>query len=69
MVFAAKARRYAGYVPEHTDWAASALGEMSVDNAVALADATVIHGESTGDAPTYELWRQKIRARFASLPS
>jgi enediyne biosynthesis protein E2 len=68
MVFAVKARAYAGFVPEHTEWAASALGEMSIDAAVALADGTVVHGDGGDAAPTYELWRQKIRAHFASLP-
>ncbi|OQO92590.1 enediyne biosynthesis protein [Saccharomonospora piscinae] len=67
MVFAAKARSHARYVPEHTEWAARALGDIDVDAAVALADDTVVT-DATGTDPTYELWRRKIRAHFASLP-
>ncbi|WNV84541.1 DUF1702 family protein [Umezawaea sp. Da 62-37] len=68
MVFAVKARAHAGFVPDHTEWAASALGELGVDAAVALADDTVGHDED-GPEPTYELWRRRIRAHFASLPN
>jgi hypothetical protein len=69
MVFAVKARDHAGFVPEHTGWAARALGEVDVDAAVALADDTVVHGDDGGADPTYELWRRRIRAHFASLPA
>ncbi|MER7012756.1 DUF1702 family protein [Saccharopolyspora sp. NPDC000359] len=68
MVFAVKARSWAGHVPEHTEWAANALGEMSVDAAVALADDTAVRGGESGADPQYEVWRQRIRAHFTSLP-
>jgi hypothetical protein len=64
-VFAAKARAYAGLVPEHTMTACSALGDISVDKAVSLADATEAGPAATGSEPAYELWRQRIRSHFA----
>jgi hypothetical protein len=36
---------------------------------VELADGTAVHDGGTAEAPAYELWRQKIRAHFASLPA
>jgi hypothetical protein len=68
MVFAVKARAYAGYVPAHTDWAAAALGDLSIAAAVELADGTAVHDSTSDTIPPYEFWRQKIRAHFASLP-
>jgi enediyne biosynthesis protein E2 len=65
MVFAVKARTYAGFVPEHTEAAADALGDMSVEAATELADSTAVHDNGTDNDPPYELWRQKIRANFA----
>lgn len=69
MVFAVKARSYAGFVPPHTDEAAAALGDLTVDAAVKLADATAAHQDTSGTIPPYELWRQRIRVHFASLSS
>jgi hypothetical protein len=66
MVFAVKARTYADFVPAHTDLAASALGGVSVVEALAIADGTEVSsdaGEPDGD-PAYEIWRQRIRDRF-----
>jgi len=67
-VFAAKARAYSGFVPDHTHAACSALAGISVDKAVSLADGTAPTGTGAGaDAgaePVYELWRQRIRAHF-----
>ncbi|NKE61625.1 DUF1702 family protein, partial [Lentzea sp. PSKA42] len=68
MVFAIKARDHAGYVPPHSAQAATALGDLSADAAVRLADGTAVHDDA-GDVPAYELWRQKIRAHFISLPA
>ncbi len=62
VVFAVKARAYAGLVPEYTTAACQTLAGLSVDKAVALADATAVH--SPGSEPAYELWRQRIRAHF-----
>jgi hypothetical protein len=68
MVFAVKARVYAGFVPAHTDIAAAALGDLPVAAAVQLADGTAVHDSDSATIPAYELWRQKIRAHFGSLP-
>jgi enediyne biosynthesis protein E2 len=65
MVFAVKARSYAGFVPAHSSFAAGVLGGIPVDAAVALADGTAVHDDGMETAPPYELWRQKIRAHFA----
>ncbi len=64
-VFAAKARAYAGLVPDHTMTACAALADISVDKAVALADATAVSSTSPGSEPPYEQWRLRIRAHFA----
>jgi enediyne biosynthesis protein E2 len=61
-VFAAKARAYAGLVPDHTTTACSVLADISIDKAVALADATEV--SSPESEPAYEIWRQRIRAHF-----
>ena len=68
-VFAVKARVYAGFVPAHSALAATVLADLSVDAAVELADGTAVHDGGTAEVPAYELWRQKIRAHFASLPA
>jgi hypothetical protein len=64
MVFAVKARTYAGFVPPHTETAAAALGELSVDAALELADGTAVHEDGSASTPPYELWRGRIRAHF-----
>jgi hypothetical protein len=66
VVFAARARDYAGFRPAHTDVAATALADLSVDAAVALADSTSVNGAQPEGVPAYELWRQNIRAHFAA---
>ncbi|HEY2577492.1 MAG TPA: DUF1702 family protein [Streptosporangiaceae bacterium] len=63
-VFAVKARTYAQMVPDHTATACSVLAGMSIDKAVALADATAVTPQPGGSEPAYELWRQRIRAHF-----
>ncbi|GII76198.1 hypothetical protein Sru01_11800 [Sphaerisporangium rufum] len=63
-VFAAKARHFAGHVPRHTEVALSVLADLSVDGAVALADATAVD-KAAGEVPAYELWRGGVRAHFA----
>lgn len=77
VVFAAKARSYAGYVPSHTGQAAIALAGTTVPEAVRTADTTEPIGPTvttvavTGASamPTYEVWRQRIRERFVSKDS
>jgi enediyne biosynthesis protein E2 len=63
-VFAIRARTYAGFVPAHSETTATVLTEISIGEAVELADATAV-AEGTGQVPAYELWRQNIRAHFA----
>jgi enediyne biosynthesis protein E2 len=62
-VFAANARAYAEFVPDHSETACSALAEISVDQAVALAAETIVTAPAEGPEPAYEQWRQGIRAR------
>ncbi|HEV2781530.1 MAG TPA: DUF1702 family protein [Actinophytocola sp.] len=66
VVFAVKARTYAGFVPEHTRLAAATLAGLSIDAAVAIADRTAVSPDETGPggSPAYELWRERIRAHF-----
>lgn len=64
-VFAAKARSYAGFVPEHTEVATRALGAGSVAEAVAVADGTEYAAVPGGPQPAYELWRRRIRDDIA----
>jgi enediyne biosynthesis protein E2 len=66
MVFAAKARSYSGFVPEHTHVAAGALAGISVDAAVAVADDSEVKASqgASDTVPTYEMWRGRIREHF-----
>jgi enediyne biosynthesis protein E2 len=66
-VFAAKARTYTGFVPAHTEYAVSALGDLSIDQAIKLADETAVHESDSPTVPAYELWRHNIRTHFNSL--
>jgi enediyne biosynthesis protein E2 len=68
-VFAAKARSYAGFVPEHSRVATETLTGLPVAEAVAVADATEVSPDETGPAgePAYEVWRERIRARFHAV--
>ena len=63
-VFAAKARHYAGFVPEHTVAAASAFGGLTIEEAVSIADNGSAIGDVEGDQPSYEIWRRRIRAEL-----
>lgn len=65
VVFAAKARSYAGFVPEAAEIAASALADMSVDAAVKVADSSNPGRTNASGGPAYEVWRQNIRDRLA----
>ncbi len=81
MVFAAKARSYAGFVPECTQAAAAAFADLSVEAAVVLADSASPGSDGPGsrgpgnggpgnggpgNVPAYELWRQNIRASLGA---
>jgi hypothetical protein len=73
VVFAVKARTFAGHVPEHSAPAAEALAGLSVADAVAIADRTEAESsglDHTGDGvPLYEQWRRRIRAHFSRTAS
>lgn len=64
-VFAAKARVFSGFVPEHTEPAVHALTGGGTVEAAALADDTAIGPEGDGHVPAYELWRTAIRGHFS----
>jgi hypothetical protein len=66
MVFAVKARTYSSFVPPHTAVASAALGDVTVAEAVAVADGTAVGPEAVSDVQPYEVWRQRIRTHFAS---
>jgi hypothetical protein len=65
-VFAAKARVHSGCEPPHTAVGVSALCGTTVADAARLADDAVADGLTGSGEPDYEIWRAKIRARFAS---
>lgn len=65
-VFAAKARHYAGYVPEHSAAGVSILADLTVQAAVAVADDSAVEPGDKSAAPAYELWRKNVRARLNS---
>ncbi|ABP55145.1 DUF1702 family protein [Salinispora tropica] len=63
-VFAAKARSWSGCVPEHTRTALVGLTGLTVEAAVGLADEVAVTGPIDGQVPPYEMWRNRVRARF-----
>ncbi|WP_329060288.1 DUF1702 family protein [Amycolatopsis sp. NBC_01480] len=65
VVFAVKARTYAGHVPAHTRLAAEVLTGRSVPALQEVSDRAEARGEDEGGPlPRYELWREGIRAEF-----
>jgi hypothetical protein len=73
VLFAAKARHYAGYVPQHTELTTSALTDLTVTDAVSLADKAV---SDDGDdppevdgVPRYEVWRKRMQGFFRTAAS
>lgn len=71
VVFAIKARDFAGHVPAHSALAAEQLADLSVRAAVAIADRTESEtgdgsGPVDGTVPLYERWRSRIRAHFTA---
>jgi hypothetical protein len=64
-VFAAKARAYSGFVPEHSEHAVSALTGLSVEAASKLADDASVDGPDDSFEPRYEWWRRTVREHFA----
>ena len=68
-VFAAKARSYSGFVPEHSEVAAATLADLSVEAAAVLADDVAVGPREAGSVPAYEAWRERVRARVPSARS
>lgn len=66
-VFAARARDFGGYLPPHTAVAVRVLTGLDVQSAVSLADAVAEDGLSSPTEPPYEVWRRRIRERFAAV--
>jgi len=63
--FAAKARQRAGNPTAHTDRACAVLCGVPADAAAAITDAALEDLASDGAEPAYEVWRRRVRARFA----
>ncbi|MER7169016.1 DUF1702 family protein [Micromonospora sp. NPDC000207] len=66
-VFAAKARVFSGFVPEHARVAVPALTGMSLEAAAVLADDVVADGLPTTGEPDYEVWRERVRAQLSTV--
>jgi hypothetical protein len=64
VVFAIKARDFAGHVPAHSALAAQHLAGLTVAEAVAVADSTEAEPAVPGPEPVYEQWRSRIRAQL-----
>ena len=64
-VFAAKARQRAGNPAEHTDLACQVFCETSAEVAARVADDSMETSAGNATEPAYELWRHRIRSRFA----
>ncbi|MFI7120181.1 DUF1702 family protein [Amycolatopsis sp. NPDC049868] len=64
-VFATSARAAAGYLPSHTTETGAELTGLSSTEAVELAMRTAVSSEGDGSSPAYELWRERIRGKFA----
>jgi hypothetical protein len=63
--FAAKARQHAGNAAEHTEMACQVLCGVSADEAVRVTDDAMADLANCEGVPAYEVWRQRIRSRFA----
>ncbi|HEU5109457.1 MAG TPA: DUF1702 family protein [Micromonosporaceae bacterium] len=67
VVFAIKARTFAGHVPAHSELGATTLAGLSVADAVAIADRTEAYpGQAEPGTPVYEQWRGRIRAHLTA---
>lgn len=64
--FAAKTRQKAGNLVEHTELACRILCGLSADDAAEVTDLALENLPGDGAVPSYEIWRQRIQARFSS---
>lgn len=62
--FAAKARSWAGYVPQHSELAMRAIGGRGVEETARLTDEAAVRHSDNADLPAYELWRRQVRQLF-----
>jgi enediyne biosynthesis protein E3 len=63
--FAAKARQRAGNYEPHTDTACRILCGLSAESAAAITDEALKDLPIAGENPAYEVWRARIRMKFA----
>jgi hypothetical protein len=67
-VFAISARVMAGHVPDHSAQACEVLAGQSVNDAVVVAGRTSSTPDEADDTlPTYEHWRNRIRAELGAI--
>jgi len=71
VAMAAKFRQQAGGSAPHTDLACDALWGLPGEQVARITDAARENLHPNGKVPTYEIWRQRVAARFAewSQPS
>ncbi|MAE65190.1 MAG: hypothetical protein CMJ18_13045 [Phycisphaeraceae bacterium] len=62
--FAAKARLRAGNPAPHTEMACGILCDSTADVAAAVTDDALEGLPADGDLPSFEVWRQRIRANY-----
>jgi hypothetical protein len=62
--FAAKTRQRAGNPTSHTEQACQIFCALSADAAAQVTDETLIDLSYQETIPAYEIWRQRIQARF-----
>jgi len=67
--FAAKTRQRAGNLVPHTQQACQILAATSAEAAAQVTDDTLIDLPYQDNSPAYEIWRQRIQARFKPLNS
>jgi hypothetical protein len=65
--FAAQARVRARLVTAHTGAAVRALCRTTVEDAAGLTQAALVDLPTGADSVGFEIWRQRIRARFVDL--
>ena len=64
--FAAKTRQRAGNLTEHTEMACRILCGISAAEAAEVTDHAQKNLPEDRELPAYEIWRQRIQARFSS---
>lgn len=65
VTFAAKARDRAGNPAPHTELACGVICSMSAIDAASVTDEALAGAIDQGKVPAFEIWRQRIHARFA----